>query len=202
MSPWRLRPLSTYDWDWEGAERGFRQAIKLSPNHAEAHGKHAIFLANMGRHEEARWEVRLAQELDPLSSLMCQNLGMVLCLAREYDQAIDALLKTIEMDENHGLARSTLGLVYAETGMCDKTIEQFEKVLVLSGEASVKALIGYAYAASKRTDEAVELAKAASALPAVQPFWIVESTPEWVRRIGRSSGWNERTRPGARTWWD
>ena len=113
-----------YDWDWEGAERGFRQAIELSPNHAEAHGRYAIFLANMGRHEEARREVRLAQELDPLSSLMCQNLGMVLCLAREYDQAIDALLKTIEMDENHGLARSTLGLVYAETGMCEKAIEQ------------------------------------------------------------------------------
>ena len=29
-----------YDWDWDGAERGFRQAIELNPNHADAHHWH------------------------------------------------------------------------------------------------------------------------------------------------------------------
>jgi DNA-binding winged helix-turn-helix (wHTH) protein/tetratricopeptide (TPR) repeat protein len=166
-----------YDWDWETAEWGFRRAIELNPNHAEAHHWYAIYLAHLGRHEEALREARLAQDLDPLSLLMSQTAGMVLCLARLYDQAIDALLKTLEMDENYAAAHSTLGLVYAEKGMCDKAVAEFEKVLALAGKAppvevSVKALMGYAYAASGNRDEALKLAKEVSTLTAAPPYQI------------------------------
>ena len=45
-----------YDWDFAGAETEFRQALRLSPNYAEAHHWSAIYFANIGRHEEAAVE--------------------------------------------------------------------------------------------------------------------------------------------------
>lgn len=166
-----------YDWDWENAESEFLQAIELNPNHAETRHWYSIYLAHLGRHAEALREARLAQELDPVSVLMSQTTGMVLCLAREYDQAIEALMKTLEMDRNFVSAISTLGLVYAEKGMYESAVEHFEKVMTLVGkaprvEASIKAMIGYAYAASGKTFEALELAGEVSTLSGAPPFYI------------------------------
>src|SRR5207237_2384643 len=59
-----------YDWDVAGAETEFRQALRLSPNYAEAHHRSAIYFANIARHEEAAVEAKRADELDPLSLLM------------------------------------------------------------------------------------------------------------------------------------
>ena len=41
-----------YDWDFPGAEKELKQAIELTPNYAQAHHWYAIYLAQMGRHEE------------------------------------------------------------------------------------------------------------------------------------------------------
>jgi tetratricopeptide (TPR) repeat protein len=87
-----------YDWDWPEAESEFAQAIELNPNYAEAHDWYAIYLANMGRHGEAIHEAERARELDPFSLLMSQTAGNVLCLARDYDRAIEGLQKTLDMD--------------------------------------------------------------------------------------------------------
>ena len=76
-------------------------------------------------------------------------------------------------------AYSTLGLVYAEKGMCDKAVEQLDKVLTLVGgeapvEASIKAMVAYAYAASGRKDEALKLATEVSSHPAAPAYWIAQ----------------------------
>lgn len=52
------------------AEREFHQALELTPNYAQAHHWYAVYLANMGKHEEAIREAERARELDPLSLLM------------------------------------------------------------------------------------------------------------------------------------
>src|SRR5262249_58286763 len=76
-----------YDWDWLKAELEFKQAIDLNPNYAQAHHWYSIYLAQMGRHEEAIHEAQRAQQLDPLSLLMNQTAGLVLCVARPYNRA-------------------------------------------------------------------------------------------------------------------
>ena len=63
----------------------------------------------MGRHEEAIHEAQRAQELDPLSLLMNQTAGNVLVCAREYDRAVEALQKTVDMDANFVAPHSSLG---------------------------------------------------------------------------------------------
>lgn len=55
-------------WDFEGAERDFTRAIELDPSYARAHQWYAAHLYTVGRHDEARREVDLAYQLDPLST--------------------------------------------------------------------------------------------------------------------------------------
>ncbi len=164
-----------YDWDWLKTEVEFKRAIDLSPNYAQAHHWYSIYLAHMGRHEEAIQEAQLAQQLDPLSLLMNQTAGMVLCLARQYDRAMEELRKVIDMDANYAAAHGTLGLVYARKGMCEQAIDEFAKVASLAGghpgvATSVKALTAYTYAVCNRTDKARALVNEISAEPTASAY--------------------------------
>ena len=157
-----------YDWDFAGAEREFERALALSPNYAEAHHWYAIYLANMGRHEEADEEARRAVELDPLSLLTNMTPAMNFYLARQYDEALAQLHKVLEMEPNFPAARSVLGSVLVQKGMYEEAIVEYKKVLELIkgaaiAEASVKALIGRAFAKSGKRSEAVKLLEEAAA---------------------------------------
>jgi adenylate cyclase len=164
-----------YDWDWLKAEVEFRLAIDLSPNYAQAHHWYSIYLAQMGRHEEAIREARLAKPLDPLSLSMNQTAGLVFCVARQYDRAVDELRKVIEMDANYAAAHGTLGLVYARKGMCEQAIEEFEKVASLAGghpgvATSLKGLTAYSYAVCNRPDKARALVEEICAEPTASAY--------------------------------
>jgi TolB-like protein/Tfp pilus assembly protein PilF len=148
-----------YDWDWAGAGAGFERAIDLSPNYAEGHHWYAIYLASMGRHDEAIREARRAQELDPLSLLMNQTAGNVLLLARQYDRAAEVLLRTIDMDPNFPAAHSVLAFVYAEQGRHEAALSELQRVLALAGahpqvEASIQTFTAFAHAACGKQAEA------------------------------------------------
>jgi len=151
-----------YDWDFAGAETEFRQALMLSPNYAEAHHWSAIYFANIGRHEEAGIEARLAVELDPLSLLMNMTPALASYLARNYDVAVEQLQKVIEMEPNFAAAHSVLGNVYLQQGSYAQTMSEYQKVLDLSKgvtpvEMSMKAVIAHACAKSGQRSEAIKL---------------------------------------------
>src|SRR6266576_3832826 len=138
--------LFLYDWDFAGAESEFARAVALSPNYAEAHHWYAIYLANVGRHEEASREAELAVERDPLSLLMNMTAALNFYTGREYDRAIAQLERVIEMDANFPAAHSVLGCVYVQKQMYEQALAQFERVMELvkgAGpvEASVKVIL-------------------------------------------------------------
>jgi serine/threonine-protein kinase len=77
------------DWDWKGAEKGFRRAIQLNPTWAQGHLMYAImYLLPTGQLREAQWETFRAHELDPFTRLTRAMLANVLYYNREYDRAI------------------------------------------------------------------------------------------------------------------
>jgi tetratricopeptide (TPR) repeat protein len=89
--------LTNLDWDWAGAEREYKRAIELNPNYPLAHGWYGGFLVAMGRIEEAIAELKIAQELDPLSPFP-YSLGVYLTFRKEYDTALEMLEKGLELD--------------------------------------------------------------------------------------------------------
>ncbi len=164
-----------YDWDFSGAELEMKQAIELAPNDAQAHQGYATFLACMGRHKESIIEADRACELDPLSIGMNQAVGNVLAFARDYDAAIEVLLRTLELDPHFAPVRSALVITYAAKGMFEEALAQLEKLRPLAGgnpivDANINALKGLVFAAAGQEAEALKIAGEVSKPPAATSY--------------------------------
>jgi len=77
-----------FDWDWSGAESELKLAVELNPNYATGHHWFALYLAAMGRANEALAEIQKAQSLDPLSVIMRTAVGRIMHFAGQYENAI------------------------------------------------------------------------------------------------------------------
>jgi DNA-binding winged helix-turn-helix (wHTH) protein/TolB-like protein/tetratricopeptide (TPR) repeat protein len=112
-----------FDWDWPGAEREYRRAIELNPNYSTAHQWYGEFLSAMGRPEEAVREMKLAQELDPLSTVVQSATAWVYFFARQPEQAIEQCERVIEMDKGFSEVYSQLRRAYEAKGMYREAME-------------------------------------------------------------------------------
>jgi eukaryotic-like serine/threonine-protein kinase len=143
------------EFDWEGAERGWRKAIELNPSYSTAHLWLALYLAAVERMDEALAEIRLALDLDPLSRVINLNLARILHFARQFDAAIKQCRKTIEMYPDYVIAHRRLGMSYGEKQMFEEAEAEFKKALSLSGDdTETMSAMAYAYGAAGRLDDA------------------------------------------------
>lgn len=122
-----------YDWNWAEAEKEFKRAIELNPKCSTAHSSYSVYLSSMARHEEAIAEAQLAQGLDPLSIPIYEDLARAFYHARQYDQAILAALKTLELDPNYYRINGWLNFAYEQKGFYDQAIETQLKAMSLVG---------------------------------------------------------------------
>ena len=149
-----------YDWDWSGAEKGFKRALEINPSYAQAHLWYSLYFEVTGRAEEAIAEAKRARDLDPLSLRTNVNLASQLYQAHRYDEAIEQLEKTMELDPNFWVAHWVLGDAYIQKAMYPQATRELQKALALSDRnLAVLASLGYNYAVSGRKAEARETIK-------------------------------------------
>ena len=135
-----------YDWDWDGAERGFARAIELNPHYATARQWYAVFLPHAAITMRRLREIRCAQELDPLSLPIATGVGRFLYLAGRHDEAVVECRKAIEMDGTFAGAHIDLGLIYVQLGRADEAISEFQRAVDLSGGSHIPLVhLGHAY---------------------------------------------------------
>lgn len=134
-----------YEWDWVGAEKGFRQAISLNPNYATAYQWYSTFLVTLGRFDEALQMIKKAQEIDPLSLIINTGLGMVLYYSGHYEEAIIQYHKVIQMDENFAPIYFDLAWFYMHKGKHQEAVEMAEKAFLLNGEKELANTFTQAY---------------------------------------------------------
>jgi len=150
--------LDRAEWDWERAEREFRQAIQLNPGYATAHQWYGVLLSAVGRFEEALAEVRRAWQADPLSLPVNTEVARVLYLARRWDEAIGEYRKALEMDQNFSPAHTWLGAAHIQKGEHQQAIAELQKALQLSEEDTyATGLLGQAYARAGQRNEAFRI---------------------------------------------
>ena len=148
----------TYEWDWPGAEREFKKAFKLNANYATTYDWNSIYLASVGRCDDAIAEIKRAQELDPLSLIINTGVGRQFYYARRYNETIEHCLKTLEMEPNFAPAHWFLGQAYIQKGKYQKAIAELQKAVKLSGGRNLMlASLGYAYAVSGKRTEGQEV---------------------------------------------
>jgi tetratricopeptide (TPR) repeat protein len=150
------RILVFREWDWAGAGRAYRRAIELSPSYATARQWYGMYLLHLGQGDEALREIRLAQQLDPLSISVNLDVGRVLYYTRSYDEAIAQWRSTLELDPGSADARLHLGLTYLEKGMFQEARVEFAHWAEIRREAPT-ALLAYTHAAEGNRAEALRL---------------------------------------------
>jgi len=145
--------VQNHDWDWEMAEREFRQAIALNPSYATAHHWYAEHLMWQGRFDEALRESERARQLDPLSLIIAADNGAILYFARRYDQAIDRLRAVHAVDPT--MSRTHLLIaVYADHGMLDQALAEEARWQPLVPAPIHWSTLAYVYGRAGRTAEA------------------------------------------------
>lgn len=88
---------TVYDWDWGRAERSFVRAMSLVPRYPLARHFYALFLAARERFDEAIQQSRIYLGLEPLSPIANGHAGQILFHAARYPEAIEQLMKAIDL---------------------------------------------------------------------------------------------------------
>src|SRR6184192_538284 len=147
-----------YDFDSSQANREFQRAIELNPNYAIAHQQYGnITLSALGRFEDAIAEGKRAVELDPLSLVINTDLGSNYNYARRYDEAIEQLRKTLEMDAGFYIAHVVLSQALEGKGARDPAIVEYQKARALNDDPSVLGVLARAYGLSGNKLEAEKI---------------------------------------------
>ena len=150
---------STQDWDWLGAEREFQRALELDPRHSTAHHWYAMScLAPLGRLDQAREEMLLAQALDPISSIIARDVARISYYRQDYDAALEQCDRTIELNPHFSPGYWILGLVQEQRGEFDESAAAFQRAIQLSpGSPMMQAALGRTFALSGKENEAVRI---------------------------------------------
>jgi serine/threonine-protein kinase len=150
---------STQDWDWPGAEREFQRALSLDVRYPTAHHWYAVScLAPMGRLKEALDEMALAQELDPVSSIIARDLARVQYFRQDFEAALDQCDHTIELNPHFSPAYWILGLVQEQRGEFDESIAAFQRAIQISPRSPImQAALGRTLALAGKRKEALHI---------------------------------------------
>lgn len=153
-----LALINNDEWDWQAVDSQLRRALELNPNLARAHMVYSFYLTSQGRHEQAIAEMKRAKELDPLAEPNIDvNLGYALYFARQYDEAIEQLTRTLNRYPNFSFGSAILGYTYAAKGMYPEAVAEYQKTVKLRNSSSDQCFLGYALgkAGRRRNAEAI-----------------------------------------------
>ncbi len=148
---------SDFDWDWEAADRAFSHAIALAPSYSCAHEDRAIFLAFIGRRDEALAEIAKIDQLDygfsasHAESFAYYELG-------DYPGLIESSKRGLLLDPKDWSHHYNLGVGYEGLGKLTEAISEYEKAIEGSnGPQEPVVALAHAYAATGKKAEAEKL---------------------------------------------
>jgi serine/threonine-protein kinase len=144
--------VSELEWDWGPAEREYKRAMELNPNSLDACGCYAVFLAGLGRPQEALALGERAVAVNPLSSTIQGIYGFVLYRARKYPEAEAHLRQAIELESQNQLAYAFLALVLEQEGRSSDAVALLERP-----EFRPSAALALAYAKANRRADALKM---------------------------------------------
>ncbi|HEY7128289.1 MAG TPA: tetratricopeptide repeat protein [Nitrospira sp.] len=113
------------------AEAAYRQALELSPEHAEALHLLGLVAYRQQRLQEALHYLHEAVERQPSSSVYWFNLGVVSQKAGPTQDALEAYRKAIALNPRHAEAYGNLGNVLRDTGNLSDAVSAYQQALAL-----------------------------------------------------------------------
>ena len=109
-------------WEWSDVEAEFKRGLALNPNYATGHQWYSEYLVPRARVDEARKEIKRAQELDPLSLVINVRVGMTAYFAREFANAEKHLRDALQFNPDFPLAHLFLFHSMYQQGKIEQSI--------------------------------------------------------------------------------
>jgi len=151
-----------YEWDFAGAEKEYKEALRLDPENAAAHQSYALLLSALGRHGEATKESQSAQTLNPLSSEVDCQAGLVLFFGRLYEQAEAEFKKALATDPLYPGHHLGAALVQVQWGQFDAAVKSLAEAEDLGADPmEVNLRRAYIHARQGQRQEAGRILTAA-----------------------------------------
>ncbi|MFO0880051.1 MAG: tetratricopeptide repeat protein [Gemmataceae bacterium] len=118
--------------DWDRAKQSYLVALGLRSDIPEVHYGLATVYFQLRELTSAAHHFREVTRLDPLHAGAYINLGAVLNLLQQYDDAIAALRRGLQIDSHRVEGYYNLGLVYKRKGQADLAISAYKEAIRLN----------------------------------------------------------------------
>jgi tetratricopeptide (TPR) repeat protein len=115
--------------EWDKAKMVYLQALGLKSDLPDVHYGLATVYFQLRELTSAGHHFKEVTRLDPLRAGAYINLGAVLNLLNDYDEAIAALRRGIQLDPLRVEGYYNLGLVYRRKGMNDLAVQSYREAL-------------------------------------------------------------------------
>jgi TolB-like protein len=149
-----LGSAQALEWDWESAEKSFLHGMSLGW-HTSASRQYALFLASLGRFDEALHQLEGAGRIDPFSNRQKVAHGKFLHVTRRFEDGLRQLSQPWTYGPMPVEVRFLLALMAAHLGQKDKAKELIESIRPASGaQLSMMAGIAEALALSGEAEQA------------------------------------------------
>jgi TolB-like protein/class 3 adenylate cyclase/tetratricopeptide (TPR) repeat protein len=146
------------DWNWEAAEAEFDRAIELDPRNANARHGYSHYLTAMGRTDESLEQSLRALEISPYDIVLNSHLGWHYFFAREYEAAIEAGVRTEEMDPADALNHAIMAAAYEALGRNAEALRHADRAVAASRDAMGMGFAGFVYGRLEREADALDIA--------------------------------------------
>ncbi|MBK9153881.1 MAG: tetratricopeptide repeat protein [Chloracidobacterium sp.] len=147
-------------FQWAESESEYKRAIELNPNYPTAYHWYAVLLFSLGRNDEAEAAIMRAHQLDPMSSIISQNVAQAYRMKGDHKAAIETCQRIIDLDPNFPGCHFAIAWSYLKTGRNNEAIAEFQKAVELNGRYSTSlAELAVALAVSGRSAETKALLK-------------------------------------------
>jgi Tfp pilus assembly protein PilF len=166
------------------SEASFREAIRIKPDYADAHGNLANLLAQTGRETEAQAEFDRTLRLRPNDAGTRYSYAMLLGKTQRYDDAQRELEACLRADPAFADAHELLGDLLMARHQAPAAVARYRDAVQLRPESSRAAFsLGMALAAVGNREGAIPYLRKAAAAPDAE---IRERALELLREWGTS----------------
>lgn len=126
--------LFNHDGNAVAAETNYRRAIELNPSYPRSFHWFALMLSSTGKHEEAIEKIKTAQRLAPRSAIVHAAAALVYFYAQNYEEAIAACRKSLELNPKFVPAYKNLRVIYTGLGDYEKAFEAYKNERLYSND--------------------------------------------------------------------
>ncbi len=132
----------TFWWSWRGvtAESEFRRALELDPNFVRAHHWYATYLLALHRYPEALDQIEQAQRLEPSSSAILADKGLLLWMSGRQDEGLSLLRQLEKAQPSFSSTHDYLGRIFWEQKDYSDALLEWRQMAALRHDPAGMAL--------------------------------------------------------------